>query len=475
MTRGRLAPPSGGGVVAVLALAGMTASFMQTLLIPIQSELPELLGATRDDTAWAITSTLLAGAICTPISGRLGDMYGKRRVLLLLVGALVAGSVVAALAYSVVPLIVGRALQGAGLGVIPLGISVLRDVLHPDRLPSAIALVSATLGVGAALGLPISAAVTQYADWHVLFWGASALGLVLLVLVAWVVPPSTLRTGGRLDVVGIVGLTAGLTGVLLAVSRGNDWGWTSPLTIWLTLGGVAVLLAWGVFELRVPNPLVDLRVSARGTVLVTNLASVAMGFALFTANVVFPQLLELPRERGGLGLSLIQSGLVLMPLGLAMLVMSPVAGRLMGRFGPKPLLVSGALVIALGYGLSVVAPLDVGLVLLVNLLAGVGIGLGFAAMPSLVMSAVPSTETGAANGLNQFMRSLGTTSAATVVAAVLARSTTSVDGVEAPGIDGFRAALVLGLVSALVSAVLASLVPPPRRHAGEHASMPEGR
>src|SRR5690606_20905965 len=230
--------PRPGLVIAVLAFAGLGASFMQTILLPIQSELPVLLDASRDVTAWVVTVTLLVAAICTPISGRLGDMYGKKTVALALLGLLVLGSVVAALSPSVVLLIVGRGLQGMGMGVVPLGISILRDVLHRERLGSGIALVSATLGVGGALGLPISAYVTEHYDWHVVFWVAAGIGLLALGLVARIVPVSTLRTGGRLDVVGVAGVAVGLTGVLLAVSRGNDWGWGSPRTLGLLGGGL---------------------------------------------------------------------------------------------------------------------------------------------------------------------------------------------------------------------------------------------
>ncbi|MFI9485894.1 MFS transporter [Promicromonospora sp. NPDC052451] len=466
--------PRPGLVIAVLAFAGMGASFMQTILLPIQAELPVLLGVPRDVSAWVVTVTLLVAAICTPISGRLGDMYGKKTVALALLGLLALGSVVAALAPSVVLLIVGRALQGMGMGVVPLGISILRDVLHRDRLGSGIALVSATLGVGGALGLPISAFVTERYDWHVVFWVAAGIGLLALVLVAWVVPVSTLRSGGRLDVIGVAGLAVGLTGVLLAVSRGNDWGWGAPRTLGLLLGGLLVLLVWGWYELRVPEPLVDLRVTARGTVLFTNLASIAMGFALFASNVVFPQLLELPTGAGGLGLTLMQASLVLMPSGLVMLAMSPVAGRLEHRLGPKPLLAAGSAVIAASYVIAVVVDLDVWSVLVVNLVVGVGIGLGFAAMPALIMRVVPSHETGAANGLNTLMRSLGTTSAAAVVGGVLAAGGAEYEGIPVPSDDAFRTALLLGLLASLVCTVLALLIPRPKPSADEHPSLPDG-
>jgi MFS family permease len=466
-------PPHDTWIIAVLAFAGMGASFMQTILIPIQSVLPELLDASREDTAWVITITLLVSAICTPVSGKLGDMYGKRRVALVLLALLVAGSVIAAFSPSVLPLIIGRGLQGTGMGVIPLGISILRDVLHPEKLGSGIALVSATLGVGGALGLPISAYVTEHYDWHALFWVAAAIGTVSFALFATIVPVSTLRTGGRFDLIGAIGLGIGLVGVLLGVSRGNDWGWLTTPTLASLGGGIAVLLGWGWYELGTRNPLVDLRVNARGPVLMTNLASIAMGFALFSSSIVFPQLLELPTDTGaGLGLPLLQASFILMPAGLAMLAMSPVAGRLIRRFGPKPLLTLGATIIALAYLAAVLLDLEVWHVFVINTVIGIGIGLGYAAMPTLIMRSVPADETGAANGFNTLMRSLGTSIAAAAVAAVLAQSAMDVGGATVPSAAGFQQALLFGLGAATACALLSAFIPRPRPSANEHASLP---
>jgi len=462
-----------GGVVAVLAIAGMSASFMQTIVLPIQAELPELLHADRDDTAWVITVTLLVAAISTPVSGRLGDMYGKRRVALGLLALLVAGSIVAALAPGIELLLVGRGLQGVVVGVIPLGISILRDVLPEHRIGSAVALVSATLGVGGALGLPISALVSESLDWHVLFWVAAAIGAICFGLVFAVVPVSVLRTGGRFDWAGTIGLAAGLAAALIAISRGESWGWTSPLTLGLLALGVLVLLGWGWFELRASDPLVDLRVAARPRVLLTNLASIAMGFALFSSNIVFPQLLELPVESGvGLGLGLLLASLVLMPSGLVMMAMSPLSGRLEARLGAKPLLVAGAIVLLLSYVLSILLPLGVWQVLLINVLLGVGIGLGYAAMPTLIMQAVPATETAAANGLNALMRSLGTSIGSAAIGAVLAQSSVPVDGVPVPSLGGFQLSFALGGAAAAVAALIAVFIPR-ARPAREHRALPE--
>ncbi len=456
-----------GRVVGALAFAGMTAAFTQTILIPIQGELPQLLGASSGQTAWVITITLLVAAICTPISGKLGDMYGKRRIALSLLGVLMFGSVVAALSSTVVPLIVGRGLQGVGMGVIPLGIAILRDSLAADRLGSGIALVSATLGVGGALGLPISAFVTEHFDWHVLFWLAAGLGAIAFTLMSTLVPASGMRAGGRVDGIGILGLAVGLSGVLLAISQGNQWGWTSARTVGAAVGGLIVLLIWGWLELRIREPLVDLRVSARAPVLLTNLASIAMGFALFSSQIAFPQLLELPVEAGGLGMPLLQASLYLMPAGLAMLAMSPISGRLIGQWGPKPLLIAGATIMGSGYVVAVVADLQAAHILVINILIGIGIGLGYAAMPTLIMRAVPASETGAANGLNTLMRSLGTATAAAVIAAVLTRSAVAVQGVPVPSAAGFHAAFLFGLGAAVLCTVIAVFIPRPRPVAGE--------
>ncbi|MCR2815442.1 MFS transporter [Microbacterium jiangjiandongii] len=463
--------PRQGAIVAVLALAGLASSFMFTLVVPIQAKLPELLNASREDTAWVVTATLLAAAVVTPIAGRLGDMYGKRRIVLVLLGVLVLGSVVAALSTEIIGVIVGRALQGAVTGVVPLAISILRDVLHEDRVDAAIALISATMGVGGALGMPLSALVTQYSDWHALFWLAAGMGVAVFVLVLWIVPVSVLRTAGRFDYVGAAGLAVGLTGVLLAVSRGNEWGWTSPAVLACGLGGLAVLLVWGWYELRIAEPLLDLRVAARRPVLLTNIASLAMGFSLFASNVAFPQLLELPAP-AGFGLSLLNASLVIAPAGLVMMVLSPYSGRVARTVGPRLLLILGAIALITAYGFTLLFSSEVWHILVANLLVGVGIGFGYASMPMLIMRSVPQNETGASNGLNALFRSLGTSTAAAIIGAVLASLSVTQGGVQVPTAAAFDVAFVLGGAAAVIALVLALFIP--QRPAREpHPSLPQ--
>jgi MFS family permease len=461
-------------VIAVLALAGMSSSFMMTLVIPIQPELPRLIGASADDTTWLITATVLTSAVVTPISGRLGDQFGKRRVIIALAGTMIAGSLVGAFSGQLVPLVIARALQGTSIPIVPLGIATLRDIVHPDRLGGAIALVSATLGIGASLGLPIGAVLSEYIEWHAIFWFGVALGVVVLVLVIVVVPPSVLRTPGRFDLPGAIGLAIGLASVLLAVSKGNEWGWTSVPVLALLIGGACWLVLWGAFELRRRGPLVDLRVVARRPVLFTNLASVFMGFSLFGSNVALPQLLELPDTTGvGLGQPLIVASLALTPSGVVMMLLSPVSAILIRRFGARILLISGALTIVVAYAVALAGLAQVWQIMFVSTVIGVGIGLGYAAMPTLIMQSVPSNETAAANSLNTLARSIGTACASAVVGVVLAGFATPVGELSIPTLEAFRLTFLLGGVAALLSAAMAFLTPRRRRRYPEHAALPD--
>lgn len=447
-------------MIAALASTGLVAAFMQTLVTPIVPKLPALLDTTPADATWVLTTTLLAAAIFTPISGRLGDMYGKRRILLALILLMLAGSVVAALSTTLIPMIAGRALQGIGLGVIALGISILRDIIHPRNLGGAIALVSATLGIGGAVGLPISAVIAQNLDFHFLFWLAALLSLSAFIFVFAVIPVSTLRSGGRFDAIGAVGFGVGLVGILLALAKGTEWGWTSPVTLGLAIGGALVLVGWAFFELRVTDPLIDLRVAARRPVLLTNLTSVTVGFGFFITAAALPVLLEAPSISGvGLGVTLLIASLCLMPSGLVMFFLSPVAARLSASRGPRTSLILGGSIIAAGYALATVLDGEVWHVALIATVVGFGVGFAYAAMPTLIMQSVPSSETASSNGLNSVMRTLGSTFAATLVGVILSSNVTITDGLAIPTSGAFHTVFIMGSIVAAAGVLAAFFIP----------------
>lgn len=449
-----------GALVPVLAFAGIVVAVMQTLLVPVIKDLPQLLSTAPSNATWVLTSTLLSGAVATPIMGRLGDLYGKRRMLLTSLAVMVVGALISAFTDAVLPMIVGRTLQGFAMGAIPLGIGLMRDMLPRERLGSAMALMSSSIGVGGGLALPAAALVAQHTDWHTLFFGAAGLGVLSIVLTLLVVPESPARAGGSFDVLGAIGLSAGLVLLLLPITKGSDWGWSSGTTLGLFAASAVVLVLWGLLELRMSAPLVDLRTTARREVLLTNLASIMVGVSFYVVSLVLPQLLQLPAATGyGLGRSMVVAGLCVAPLGLTMMFTAPVYARLSARYGPRTTLIMGLTVIGLGYGGGLGLMNAAWQTVVTSVVLGAGIGLAYSSLPALIVGAVPASETGAANGLNTLMRSIGTSVSSAVIGMVLTNTAQRVHGVAIPTMHGFRVSFLIATAAVALGLLLAVFLP----------------
>jgi MFS family permease len=436
---------------------------MGTLIIPLIPELPKLLNTSPSNASWAITATLLTGAVATPVFGRLGDMYGPKPMLIACAVVLTAGSLVSATTSSLIPFVVGRGLQGVALPIIPLGISVLRASVPAERVGTAMGLMSASLGVGGALGLPLSATIAQHFSWHALFWFAAGLGVVSLLLFALLVPAVPAWSSDRLDPLGAILLAGGLVTLLIGITKGQSWGWTSATTFGLFGASLGIFALFATWQLRIESPIVDLRTTVKLPLLTTNIASIGVGFAMFALSLIAPQVLELPTDTGyGLGQSMLHAGLWMAPGGLAMMVVAPIAAKVAGRWGPKYTLFIGCAIIGCAYvsGLWLLASPP--RVLVLNVLVSVGVGFAYASMPALINAAVPMSETAAANGINALARSLGTSISSAVMGAIMAGLTMSVAGSEFPTLGAFHVALVVAAGAAGIGAVLALLIPPQR-------------
>ncbi|RZT84383.1 MFS transporter [Pseudonocardia sediminis] len=449
--------------ITVLASCGLLVSLVQTMVVPLLPQFPQLMSVSPSTASWLITANLIAGAVSAPMLGRLGDMYGKRRMLLVALGMVGVGSLLGAIAPNIAVLLAGRVLQGTAFGVIALGMSLMRDVLPPDRVGSGVGLMSSSLGFGGAIGLPITGVVAQFASWRWLFAGAAVFAVVQILLVRKLVPESSLRGGGRFDMVGAVGISIALVCLLLGISKGNEWGWTSPLVLGLFVAALVVGLAWGRYELRGRNPLIDLRVAARPAVLWTNVATVMIGFAMFTGFVLATQILQAPEATGyGFGLSLIVAGLVLLPMGGSMVVFSQVSATLSRLRGPRTTLVVGTLLLGTGNLAFATLPANLGLLIAASTTTAVGAALSYSALPLLIMRAVPESETAAANSLNTLMRQLGTSSCTAVATAVTTASVMTLDGgAVLPSSFAYTTAFVAAGCAGLVAMVIVFLTPAP--------------
>lgn len=445
-------------VVATLAMCGTVVSLQQTLVLPLLPDFPRLLNTTVDNASWLVTATLLAGAVSIPTISRLADMYGKKRMLLIALGVMVAGSVLGALSDALPFMITARAMQGVGMALIPIGIAIMRDELPRDRVPLGVALMSATLAIGAGIGLPLSGLIAAHMDWHSIFWVTGLVGAGMVIAVTLVVSESPVRTRGSFDYKGAVVLSASLTMALLALSKGGQWGWTSATTICLAIAGVVLFAAWVPLELRVRNPLVDVRVAARPAVFLVNIVAILSGFAMFANMLLTTQQLQLPAATGyGLGLDVLQTGLWMAPGALVFGAMAPVTAGVIRRYSAQTALLAGSVLLAASYAVRVFLSENLAQIVVGSMLVAVGASMAFAAMPTLVMRAVPVTETASANGINTLMRSIGTSTSSAVVAAVATIGAVQVGREVYPSPISI---IALFWVAALLSLVAAALTVP---------------
>lgn len=447
-------------VIVVLAACGLSVSLMQTLVVPLLPQFPRLLDASPSTVAWLVTATLVAGAVCAPLLGRLGDMYGRRRMLLISLVLVTVGSAVGALSPTVEVLIGARVLQGASLAVVPLGISLMREVLPEERVGSGVALMSSSLGIGGAIGLPLTGLVAESVGWRWLFAGAAVLCGLQILLVRLIVKESSERAGGRFDLLGAVGLAAALVCLLLGISKGAEWGWGSQRVLTLLVASVVLFALWSRWQLRVRSPLVDLRISARPAVLWTNVASVLVGFSMFAGFLLTTQVLQAPTSTGyGQGLSLITAGLVLLPVGAMMTVFSPLSAQISRRRGARTTLLIGISVLTLGNLWMATLPATVPLIMAAVMVTSAGAALAYSAIPLLIMDAVPSTDTGAANSLNSLMRMLGTSSCSAFAAAVASSMFIVVDGHPVPAAGVYTVVYLVAAAAAVLAAVAVAATP----------------
>jgi EmrB/QacA subfamily drug resistance transporter len=440
----------------VLAVSALTYALAQTMVAPALPEIQHDLHTSTTTVTYVLTVYLLTASVATPIVGRLGDMFGKERMLLVTLGFFGLGTLVAALSHSIGMLVAGRAIQGVGGAVFPLAFGIIRDEFPPEKVATAIGLISATFGIGGGAGLVLSGVIVDNLSYEWIFWLALVVVAIALVATHLFVPESPIKSPAKIDWVGATLLSAGLVCLLVGLSEANRWGWGSARLIGLFLAAAVILVAWVRFELHVLQPLVDMRMMRRRPVFTTNMTAMLIGFSMFGSFIIIPQLVQLPKSTGfGFGASVTEAGLFLLPSTAAMLFAGPIAGVLGSRLGSKVPLVAGTLFAAASFAFLAVEHEQRWAIYLASLLMGLGIGFAFASMANLIVEAVDQRETGVATGMNTIMRTIGGSLGGQISATILAAHT--VDG--NPSSAGFTIAFAVSTGVVLLAFCSALAIP----------------
>jgi EmrB/QacA subfamily drug resistance transporter len=446
-----------GLTFAVLALAGISYALLQSLVAPALPEIQRDLGATTTSVTWVFTSFLLSASVATPIAGRLGDMFGKERTLLVVLGILAFGTLISALAQSVGVLVIGRVVQGSGGAIFPLAFGIIRDEFPPERVASGIGFISALLGVGGGAGIVLAGPIIQHLSYHWLFWLPLIPTLIAALATHLFVPESPLKPGGRVNWLGAGLLSSWLVTLLVATSEGPTWGWTDPRVIGLYALSLVLIAVWVAAESRAVEPLVDMAMMRLRGVWTTNAAGALLGFGMYGSFILIPQFVEAPARTGyGFHASVTQAGLFLVPSTAGMLAVSPLAGRIAHSVGSRVALMAGALLTMVCFILLAAAHTERWEIYLASVFLGAGIGLAFAALANLIVEAVPPGQTGVATGMNTIMRTIGGAIGGQVAASILA-ATAVASGL--PAERGFTIAFTISAAALFVSFLAALLVP----------------
>lgn len=441
----------------VLAVGAGAYSLLQSLVTPVLPLLETSLHTSQDTVTWVLTAYLLSASVFTPILGRVGDMVGKEKVLVAVLVALAVGSVLAALATSIGVMIVARAIQGVGGGVIPLAFGIIRDEFPRDKVAGAVGVIAALLAVGGGLGLVLAGPIVNALDYHWLFWIPGVVVAASAVATHFVIPESPVRTPGRISWSAAVLLSGWLVALLVAVSEAPSWGWSSLSVIGLLVAAVVLAVAWVAVELRSAQPLIDMRMMRLPAVWTTNVVALLFGVALYSIFAFLPEFLQTPSSAGyGFTASITESGLIVLPMSVTMFVFGVLSGPVSARFGAKAVLIAGSTISIVPFLILAFAHSAIWEISIAMLVLGAGFGLAFSAMSNIIVDAVPSSQTGVASGMNANIRTIGGSIGAAVMASVV---TSAALPSGLPKESGYTASFTMLAVAAVLAAFAGLLIP----------------
>ena len=442
---------------AVLATGAGVFSMLQSLIAPALPTVQHALHTSQSTATWVMTAYLLSASVFTPILGRVGDLVGKKRTLVAVLVAVLAGCLVAALAPNIGVLIIARVVQGVGGALFPLSFGIIRDEFDASQVPGSISNLSAVIAAGGGVGMVAAGPIVTALDYRWLFWFPVGIVAVTTLIAVRYVPESPNRAQGQVNWFGAVLLSGWLVALLLPLSQASIWGWGSVRVVGLFAAAVVLFAAWLFSEARSRSPLIDLKVMRLPSVWTTNTAALLFGAGMYAIWSFLPGFVQTPSSAGyGFGASVTASGLLMLPMLLAMFVSGVLSGRLEPIVGAKSLLTTGAALGAVACAILALWHDQQWQIALVAGIFGLGIGLAFASMANLIVGSVPPEQTGAATGMNANIRTIGGSIGAAVTS-VLVTGHLQASGL--PYDSGYTHGFTLLAVLLLGAALAALLVP----------------
>lgn len=450
-------------VAPVLLIAALAVALAQTVVVGVLPSFANTLDVDAVGAAWLLTAFMLAAAVATPIAGRLGDQYGYHRVVVTGLLLLLAGGGIAAVSTEhgwYAGTLSGRVLQGLAGGVFPCTFGLARQLLPARQLSSTVAALSAMFGVGGAVGMIVAGPLVDLAGLTMVFWIVAGLALLALVGVFLLPapPPSSGHTRTTLDVPGGALLAGTLVSLLLAISQGRSWGWSSTPVIGLGVAAIVCGALFVVTERRTAAPLVDLHLLVSKRLLALNAATLVIGVGMFAAVTLLPLFAQTPESLGyGFGLSPSGVGALIAPIGLFMVIAAPMTPPLARRIGARGVFQLGAALASVGLlGLAFLHDQPV-TVAVSGAVLGLAYGYAFGSLGSLVIDATPAHETGAAAGINTILRTIGGAIGSAIAVTIVASSHGT--DTAAPTESGYTTAFTVSALIALAATVLVAAVP----------------
>jgi len=398
-----------------------------------------------------LSSYIITGVALSPVVGKLGDIYGKKKMLSIVISIYAVCVSVTGFSPSFTFMVIARAFQGIGLTIFPLGMSLVREQFPRSLVPRAQGFLSAMFGAGFAISLPLGAWVSNNYGWRVTYHSAIPLVVALAVLVVLVLRESKYRRPeAKVDYVGASVLGLSLALIVLGLSEGPSWGWTAASTLLLFAIGAALLLPLAVFELRYRRsggePILDFRLLRQRNVMVTNIVGAVSGLGMYLALLSLTYLYQDPVAVGGYGKDILGTGLSIVPLAIGMLVFAPIAGILVSRIGTRPITAIGAAITGIGFALAIPSQ-SYDSLLGVEFIVGAGIGIVNSGMINLLVLTVDPKDMGLATSMSAVFRNIGSSIGAPLSGSLLATFTASYLGFTVYSRTGFEWSFAIAAVA----------------------------